>query len=241
MNKSAMMQTIYKQLAVDYNCSPQDFQRDEIIITKAKEARGRRAYPFITPRLELITFGKGLIVNTSEDILETVKSRIQGKSVFEIVSMPFVYNMNLYYLPDLPRKELLLDEDGFDYDFLEKCEISKLYDLKGFDFALQYDVNDLHPEELAVTARKGGAVVGIASALYESAAIWSINVDVLPPFQGYGLATKMVTRLTDEVLRRGIIPYYNTGIYNIGSQRVALRAGYFPAWSHSYRARIDLL
>ena len=64
MDKKNMMQIVYNQLAFDYNCSPQDFLNDGLIFTEAKELKGRRPYPFITPRLEMITFGNGVVGKT---------------------------------------------------------------------------------------------------------------------------------------------------------------------------------
>ncbi len=59
IDKRDMMDCVYKQLAIDYNCTPEDFQKDELIFTEAKENEDRRPYPFLTPRLEMITMGLG--------------------------------------------------------------------------------------------------------------------------------------------------------------------------------------
>lgn len=52
MTKQEMMATVYRQLALDYNCQPEDFTRSGILFTEAKMQRGRREMPFVTPRLE---------------------------------------------------------------------------------------------------------------------------------------------------------------------------------------------
>lgn len=49
MTKSEMMNIVYNQLAVDYNCKPDDFTRDGVIFTIAEKQNGRREMPFITP------------------------------------------------------------------------------------------------------------------------------------------------------------------------------------------------
>ena len=61
MTKQEMMATVYRQLALDYNCQPEDFTRSGILFTEAKMQRGRREMPFITPRLEVITMGKSTV------------------------------------------------------------------------------------------------------------------------------------------------------------------------------------
>ena len=66
-------------------------------------------------------------------------------------------------------------------------------------------------------------------------------MDVIAQFRGNNLATIAVNMLTNEVLNRGIVPYYSTSISNVNSQRVAIKSGYIPSLSHCYRTRIDLL
>lgn len=241
MDKKKMMQEVFNQLSIDYNCSPDDFMKDGIIFTEAKELEGRRPYPFITPRLELITFGNGVVANSSSGILEIVQDRLRGKSRYDILNMPFVYGVNPYYLPDLDNISLLHNNKNFEFTVIERTDILSLYELKGFDYALQYDMNSLHPEEVAVVAKQNGNIVGIASAVSECKTMWQINVDVISCYRGNNLATIMVNMLTLEVLKRGYIPYYSTDCGNVISQRVAIKAGYLPRWSHCFRTRINLL
>ena len=241
MDKNEMMNKVFHQLALDYNCLPEDFLKDEIIFTEAKALEGRRPYPFFTPRLELITFGSGVVVNASGDIIDRAKSIFKNKSAFEIFNMPFVCGVNPYFLPNLSDRPILRHTEGFEFKFIEKSEISKLYSQKGFELALQYDVHSLHPEQLAVVVITKDTIVGVASAVSECKTLWQINVDVLPQFRGNNLATTAVSMLTNEVLKRGYVPYYSTSIDNIFSLRVAAKSGYLPSWAHCYRTRMDLL
>lgn len=241
MNNKQMMEYVFNQLAIDYNCLPDDFLENKIIFTEAKESEGRRPYPFYTPRLELITFGYGMVINASADILDLAKSILKNKSSFEIFNMPFVCGVNPYYLPEISKFALIEKNDKFKFELIEKSEIPQLYNLKGFDYALKYDVNSLISEELVIVIKHNDVVVGIASALSECKTMWSINVDVLSQFRGNNLATIAVNLLTNEVLNREVVPYYFTGISNVTSQRVAVKSGYIPSWSHCFRTRIDLL
>lgn len=58
MIKQEMMSIVYNQLAVDYNCEPEDFNKNGVIFTIAEEQKGRRELPFGSPRLEVVTMGK---------------------------------------------------------------------------------------------------------------------------------------------------------------------------------------
>jgi hypothetical protein len=241
INKKLMMDCVYNQLATDYNCSPDDFLKEGFIFMEAKQNEGRRPYPWIIPRLEMITMGNGIVINASADILPLVCQRLEGKTRYEALNMPFVYGVNPYFLPDLDKITLLSKNKEFEYLIIEKEDIHKLYKLKGFNYALQYDVNSQHPETVAVIAKYQDKVVGIASATAECKAMWQINVDVLLQYRGNKLATILVNTLTLEVLNRGYIPYYSTDCSNVISQRVAVQAGYLPAWSHCFRTRLDEL
>lgn len=61
INMKIMMGCVYNQLAIDYNCSPDDFLKEGLIFTVAKQNEGRRPYPWITPRLEMVTMGNGVV------------------------------------------------------------------------------------------------------------------------------------------------------------------------------------
>ena len=44
------------------------------------------------------------------------------------------------------------------------------------------------------------------------------------------IASMLVQLLRNDVLAAGRLPYYGTSISHLESQRVALRAGFLPAW-----------
>lgn len=238
INKKDMMDCIYQQLVIDYNCSPDDFLKDGFIFTEAKQNEGRRHFPWVTPRLEMVTMRNGIVINASTDILPLVYQQLEGKTRYEALNMPFVYGVNPYFLPDLDRITLLSRNKEFEYVIIEKDDIKKLYEFKDFNYALQYDINSQHTEMIAVIAKYKDTVVGIASVTAECKTMWEVSVDVLLPYRGNKLATILVNTLTLEVLNRGYIPYYFTDCSNIISQRVAVQAGYLPAWSHCYRTRL---
>lgn len=74
------MKIVYSQLAIDYNCNPEDLNRDGVIFTIAEKQEGRREMPFFEPRLEIITKGKSAIVNVSKNMMSFAKRKFEGKS-----------------------------------------------------------------------------------------------------------------------------------------------------------------
>jgi len=153
--------------------------------------------------------------------------------------MPVIYGVNPYFLPDLGKISPIDKPDGFEYAIVEEQDIHKLYQFQGFDYVLHYADNSPFPEMLVTLAKYRGEVVGMAGAHAGCETLRSINVDVLPPYRGKGLASALVNILTLEILNRAYIPYYFTSYSNVQSMRVAVRAGYTPAWVHCYKTRLD--
>ena len=91
MTKQEMMSTVYHQLALDYNCQPEDFTKSGILFTEAKMQPGRREMLFVTPRLEVITMGKSTVVNASKSVMPYVKRKLKNKSSYEILTDKLVY------------------------------------------------------------------------------------------------------------------------------------------------------
>lgn len=237
-DKKYMMDCVYNQLAIDYNCEPGDFLRDELIFTEAAKNAGRRPYPYVIPRLEIVTMGQGVIINASGDILPRVRKEFEGKTREDIFNSPLVYGVNSYFLPDIGRISPMTAPQGFDFVMLENDEIKDLYAIYGARYGLSYDEHSLSPDKLMVLAKYGDAPAGIAKAKCDSGAMWSIDVGVLPPFRGKGLAAPMVNLLTLETLSRGHVPYYFTAASHVLSTHVAVRAGFIPAWAHCYKTRL---
>jgi len=128
---------------------------------------------------------------------------------------------------------------GFTYEIIEQKDIPPLYQFEGFRNALGYDINHPRPDMLAVLAKKGGDIVGIAGASDDCAKMWQVGMDVLPEYRNNGIAAYLVNRLTLEIMKRGFVPYYGTASSNIASQRVAHRAGFYPAWCCAYKGKFD--
>lgn len=236
MTNKDILKIVYNQLAIDYNCNPEDFDENGVIFTAAQKHEGRREMPFITPRLEIITFGKSVIVNASKNIMPYVKRKFKGKSNYEIMTSRLVYGVNPYYLPDMSRLKPIENND-FKFVLLD-TDIQSLYKYKGFKNALQYNLESNRAEALACVAYNNEKIVGIACASADSKVMWQIGVDVLPEYRGNEIAVNLVNMLTFETLNRGIVPYYTTDCTNINSQKVAIKSGYAPAWSHCFKTRL---
>lgn len=86
------------------------------------------------------------------------------------------------------------------------------------------------PDVLGVAAIKDGEIFGMAGASRDSKAMWQIGINVDKKCKGSGIAKMLITLIKNEILKRGILPFYGTSISHLASQRVALASGFKPAW-----------
>ena len=241
MNRIDMLEAVQEQLAIDMNCSVKELNgdKDSFVFTEARDKLGRRPFPRSEQHFEMLSMGNTIVVSATPKILKIVKPLLDGKERDEAFSLPFIYGLSLYYLPDLPQIAHLSQPDGFSYEIVEKADIPPLYQYDGYRYAIQYDINHPRPDVLVVLAKKDNLIIGLAGASADCAKMWQIGIDVLPGYRKYGIAAYLVNRLTLETLKRGYIPYYGTASSNVASQRVAHRAGYYPAWICTYKGNFD--
>jgi len=241
MDSHEMLQIVQAQLATDLNCTLDDMngEKDNFVFVESRENPGRRPFPRSDSHFEMHSMGKSIIVSASPDVLTIVKPLLDGKNRDDAFFMPFVDGHSLYYLPDLSKIVPLSAPSGYEYDVVEQKDIPALYKFEGFRNAVQYNEKHPRPDVLVTLAKKDGDIIGMAGASADCAKMWQIGMDVLPEYRGHGLAAYLVNWLTLEILNRGYIPYYGTASSNIASQRVAHRAGYYPAWMCVYQGKFD--
>jgi len=121
------------------------------------------------------------------------------------------------------------------YDDSQKDDSLK----SNFPYALSFDENHLRPDILASTAKVNGKIAGIAGVSKDSEKLWQIGINVLSEYRELGIAAVLTNMLAVKVLEYGKIPYYATAPSNIASQRVAINAGFKPAWTCVYKGWFD--
>ncbi len=94
-----------------------------------------------------------------------------------------------------------------------------------------FSFQEAAPDRIGIGAWKDGKLLGMAGASADCPAMWQIGINVMPEAEGLGIGPDLVARLKNEILDLGILPYYGTAVSHINSQRVAQKAGFFPAWS----------
>lgn len=235
---------IYKvkdQLAKDYNCSIEDFNNKDNIITDIAEVKGLRKYTEDKEIIKILIFNGKLVISADKSIKEWCKVNllnIPGEWMFLYSVLrkidnkinEFGYeidNTHHYYLPK-DKDEVV--SKAYKLKWFEEDEILQFKDDNRFDEAFAFNKN--YPDVLAVAAvDNNDNILGMAGASKDSDIMWQIGINVVKEANEKGIASTIVRALKNEILKRGKVPFYGTIESHIVSQKVALKSGFYPVFA----------
>ena len=236
-----MLSKLKEQLAIDLNCLKTDFDKNENTVKILCKNHLRRRNLEDDLSMFMVCFGKGAVIAVCEEMEAFMTRYAAEMDGFRCFDMPLnvlenelrkhggiISEMEEFYL--LESGEICPISTNLDIEILEETAIKKLYEDHRFQMALGYSQEQERKDMLAVAAYEGGEIVGVAGASNDADQIWQIGIDVMPDKRGHHAATDIVRIISNEVLKRGKIPYYGTAWSNIASKRVAINAGYKPVW-----------
>lgn len=231
MEKHIITSEIKKYLSRQFCCKEAELESAEVIYTCNSQKK--------EPYVKIMTYKECVVVCASEGMLPVVRRATTGKCRDEIFEIPFVYGQTIHYVPNTERLcEPVLNE-AYTYELLCGEEIKKLAGIRDFDNSLVFDADGNTSTQIVFIARAGSEVIAIAGAGAETQRMWEVGVDVKKAHRNGDLATKLVMKLTLEILKRGIVPFYSASVTNIASQMVATRSGYIPCWVDTYGTVFD--
>ena len=138
-----------------------------------------------------------------------------------------IHNAHPFFAPDLTCPPA---SAAFPAVWYEQAELERFRGDKRWEGTLAFQPD--FPDMLAVAALdEDGQPIGMAGASRDGEQLWQIGVNVLPPHRGRGLAAGLTALLKDELLRRGVVPFYGTAQSHIFSLNTARNAGFRPAWA----------
>lgn len=235
---------VRSMLAATYACDDADFLRDGVIFTAPEERPGRIRRPL--RKLLIGTTGDGVIVCRDPEWEEWLRPLL-ADCTRDTAFWPDVVAQIVPHVPeDLqfrgPALMYVCDRESFrptwgvkdEITVLHDREIHDLYGYPGFDDAMTYGADAPITDRVAAVAWRAGEVIGIAGASDDAETMWQIGVSVASTHQRRGVGRALVSRVTEEVLRAGMLPYYSTTTANIRSRAVAVSLGYWPAWTELY-------
>lgn len=237
---------LYEQLARDFSVHAEDFSCRQNMFVRKKYLDGRRIYKSDRCLLKMLSVnGMGVIASESDALLGWMREHFDGyaawlgetEKLIRIDARLREYGHRLadghhYYIPDKNADSLVLPE-VCDVRWFERDELEQFRGDQRFDQALAF--SETAPDMLLVVGYdKDGEIIGSAGASADSPTMWQIGIKVEYRATGKGIASYLVWRLKNEVLRRGFMPFYGTAESHIESQRVAYRCGFLPGWWEAY-------
>ena len=230
-----------QQLAIDYDCTVEEIRSIQNVYRGMKKTAKMRPIGDINCMFKMAIYNEKLLVMADERILEWCRETFgeqRGTWMSEPQSLIMIHNklqeygqrladIHHHYIPDMRRQQEKVQR-RFDVRFYEAQEIEVFRNDDRFWEALLF--NEDTPDMLAVCAMDGDTILGMASATRDCKSLWQIGVNVTKEGQGKGIGAYVTAILKEALLERGIIPTYATVESHIKSQRVALQAGFEPAF-----------
>ena len=228
-----------EQSAVDMHCQPEDFLRQDYVITESRASDAARKYLPLPFACDMVSYGSNVVATIDEQYRSIVESYLSRYPVSNALETPHlqvldeafapldmgVCFMAEYFLPDVERLTAL--PCPYELRVLEPQDFQHLY-TETWSNALCAPRKQL--DRLAVGAYDGEQLIGLAGCSADCESMWQIGVDVLPDYRCRGVASALTSRLALEVLERGKVPFYCSAWCNIKSVRNAIRSGFKPAW-----------
>lgn len=230
-----------RQLAADYCCEVADVldAANHFMVFRPQAERRR----FVVGPLAVAAVNGKLLFAGREDVVAACREKFgaaDGAWFLDVDSLaalgeflrPFggrVFMAHPFFLASGPLPPPPPAPGGCAVRWLGPGEIAPLRDDPRFHEAFEF--NPDRPDAIGVAAVRDGAVVGAAGASADSPLLWQIGVDVAPAARSQGVASWLVALLRDAVIAQGRLPYYGTAASHVASMRVALNAGFRPAWA----------
>ncbi len=229
-----------EQSAIDLSCMPEDFLTGEnkvVISQKSSAARRYLELPFFS---NLVSYGKNIVASVDECVADfTLRylNRYSPEHCFETPNIHILIAeyqkygktpcfMAEYFLPDLRVFQVL--PCRYPVRILHPADFTGLY-VPQWSNALCEKRRQL--DMLAAAAFDGSKMIGMAGCSADCETMWQIGIDVLPEYRGQGIASALTSRLAEEAMKRGKVPFYCAAWSNIGSKRNAIKSGFRTAWT----------
>lgn len=231
---------IFNQLSLEYNCSPDDFQKSENIITAFDEKEGQRSYAKEQDFFKMVTFGSNAVITSNTVLHPFLQDYIKGKTghwLFEIPNLLTIekelnkhgYTLTQTFHMFLPVCETEAKKD-YNVKWFYDEEIHKFYGDERFTNAICSEYLTNRPDTIVVCAYEGDNIMGMAGCSKDAEGLFQIGIDVLPDYRSMGVGTYLVTLLKNKIIENGAIPFYGTSVSNYHSWNIAINCGLRPAW-----------
>lgn len=239
-----------RQLALDYCCGPEEILAGGNVFTEYRPLEGRRRFregeecflKIAAVNGKLLFTGKAEVVARCRERWGACGSEwfFEAKELRALDALLRAEGRQIamvhpFFIAETPSE---VRADGIEIRRYRAEEIEAFRGDERYDEAFSFCPEA--PDVLGVAALKDGEIVGMAGASADSPTMWQIGINVEPKARGRGVAALLVALLKNDILERGVLPFYGTAMSHIASQRVALAAGFTPAWAELVTEKINL-
>lgn len=238
-----MHEILVKQLAIDFCTDEKSVLSKENIFTEYKRLEGRRIFQEGECFLKVASVNGKILASGKKDIIDWVRDKYKDGNGAWFMDMECLHELEaglskfdchigqahpFYIATEITE----VDTKGYE---IKKYVGEELEQFRGDDrFGEAFIFDDMPKDEIGIGAYKDGMILGMAGATSDSDMMWQIGINVMPDAEGLGIGSMLVAIIKNEILDRGKLPFYGTSISHIASQRVALAAGFVPAWAELY-------
>lgn len=232
---------LVSQLASDYCCTCGDVLNSTNIFTVFHASKGQRRFDDDGKCFLKIAAANGKILCCGrEDVISVLSKEwentdgqwfMEAKSLAKLNKMISNYGFHIKQAHPffIATEKTVVTAKNFDIVWYTQDEILQFSGDSRFEEAFAFCKTA--PDVLGVAAYRDGRIVGMAGASSDSPRMEQIGINTLPEARGNGIGTALVAILKNAVLDQGILPFYGTAFSHIASQRVAIKAGFLPAWA----------
>ena len=245
MKKEELKQILEEQLALDYDCSVEEIQSSNNIFKVWKRNEGARYIGDEDCMLKIAVYREKLLVMADEKLLDWCKQIFENatgtwlaepENLIKIHEKLGEYGQKLadthhHYIPAVNAQKTV---KRYDVKWYEQDEIKVFQGDNRFWEALLFD--ELTPDMLAVCAVENDTILGMASVTRDCDKLWQIGVNVTEEGRGKGVGAYLTSLLKEQVMERGVVPFYSTVESHIKSQKVAFQAGFEPVMYELFSA-----
>ena len=238
-----MNEILAKQLAIDFCTDAGSVKSRNNVFTEYKALEGRRIFLESECFLKIAAVNGKILASGKKEIISWFSDKYKDANGAWFRDMDCIHGLEeglkkfgcrIAQAHPFFIAERESEVDTVDYD-IRVFVGDELEQFRGDNrFGEAFIFSDAPKDEIGVGAYKNDKILGMAGATSDSELMWQIGINVLPEAEGLGIARTLVAVLKNEILRRGKLPFYGTSMSHIASQRVALGAGFLPAWAELY-------
>lgn len=236
-----MNRQLCKQLAIDYCCTMEQVQDEQNHFKVYLPQEGRRRFQEEQECfLKIVSVNDKLLFTGKEEIIKWCEAQFKedsGAWFMEAGTMAYLnreigkygYRIGQAHPFYIATQKTKVDTGEYEIVSYRGREIDQFRDDPRFDEAFAFCEDA--PDEIGIAACRDGQILGMAGASSDSPYLWQIGINVMPEARGKNIGSMLVALVKNEVLDMGKLPYYGTAMSHIASQKVAIKAGFLPAWS----------